>query len=300
MTTIKLSMVKELISIFLVLIAFNNSLSSQILTGSVCCSDTEELLPYPSIKIKNDSYHQVYKSYENGSFEIKIDNDSILQDTLILAYLGYKNKLVPVSELNGSDRHVFYLERDVFLLNQVDIVEDSEMKFLGKTKKQALIGWNGQDVKKGHEHRVLFRNNKKLELKKVFIPIWRCTYDTICARLNIYEIINMTEIKGRPTAKGQKFHEMNTKDVLKETIYFEFGKGDIENGYLYIDLEQFNAIVEGDFFVSLELVKDLGEGKIIFNARNKGRTYVRISNEKAWSSINIRAAMKLGVKEHSK
>ncbi len=47
---------------------------------------------------------------------------------------------------------------------------------------------------------------------------------------------------------------------------------EFENAYVYIDISQFDAIVEGDFLVSIELSKDLTNGYLRFNAGNKGRS----------------------------
>ncbi len=288
---------KKIGLIFLLICIFYNSASTQVISGTVYCSETKESLPFPSIKLKNKSYHRVYTSDENGKF--KINSDSIQQDTLLISYLGYESTRIPVSELKEKNTSAFYLKKNVFLLNQVNVIEDSEIKFLGKAKKQATTGWRAIN-KKGTEHGVIFKNNKKLVLKKICIPVRYSTCDTICVKLNIYNITDILEIKDRPKVKYNKFHKIDAENVLKESIYFEFGIEDIENAYVYVDISQFNAIVEGDFLVSIELAKELTNGYLRFNAGNKGRTFARGSKEKDWASIGIKMAMRIGVKEYSK
>jgi hypothetical protein len=123
----------------------------------------------------------------------------------------------------------------------------------------------------GYECGLLMKNKKKAIIKKVNVNISSCAYDTIFYRLNIYE------------AKEKN----NFENILQESIYVNFSKEDIHKGNLQIDLKEQNIVVSGNFLVTLEHVKELGDGGIWFPASLKQKTYYRKTSQGNWRTVPI-------------
>ncbi len=53
---------------------------------------------------------------------------------------------------------------------------------------------------------------------------------------------------------------------------------------LTINLKPYDILVDGDFLVSLEHVKDLGEGELYFYTGTGKLTYFRITSQGSWQT----------------
>jgi hypothetical protein len=94
-----------------------------------------------------------------------------------------------------------------------------------------------------------------------------CTFDSVTYRLNIYQSVNQAEYK----------------NILTEPIYISFSRDKI-NKVLTFDLSKYSIIIEGDVLITLELYKDLGEGKLLFRTEFfTGITYHKKTSEGNWT-----------------
>jgi len=100
--------------------------------------------------------------------------------------------------------------------------------------------------------------HKKTYIDSVQINIGRCSYESIFYRLNIYEKID------------DEF-----KNILKEPIYIERDGRDIGR-IIKVDLSDKGLVVNNNFIVSIEKVKDLGPGELTVCGKMLGASaYVR-------------------------
>ncbi len=294
---LKMQLMKKTVTLIFGLIYFGN-IAAQQYTGSVHSFETKKPLDFPSVTVRNGNKFKVCNTHEKGNFTIELNNANE-QDTLIIAYLGYENKLIPISQLKGGSSSVFYLKKRTYLLNQVDIVQDA-LTYYGvsepvKKREKTTIGW--RNIKKEIEAGIVIKNDTKVLLKSIHIPIHYCSYDTVYAKLNVYTILSNKIRRNSDKPKGNKLHNIELNDLLKESFYIEFSNATIKNGYVIFDVEQFNIIVEKDFLVSIEFVKDMGDGILTLDAVKNGNTYGRLIKGNMWTSTNSKIAMKIGVRE---
>ena len=102
---------------------------------------------------------------------------------------------------------------------------------------------------------------RKTFIDSIEINVGKCTYEEIIYRINIYELINK-----EPTI------------ILKEPIYIRKKKSEIGNS-LKLDLTDKNLVVNNNFIVSIEKVKDMGEGALTICGKIGGpAAYLRIAS----------------------
>ena len=143
-------------------------------------------------------------------------------------------------------------------------------KTLGVTDKSNKIIAGFKNNIMGYECGIRLDIKKSAFLKQVKINISTCSYDSIFYRLNVYSAED----------------NMTFKNILREPIYLEMSKDTLSN-QLIINLEPYNIIVNGDFMVSLELAKDLGEGELYFYTGTGKLTYFRITSQGSWQASPV-------------
>ena len=111
---------------------------------------------------------------------------------------------------------------------------------------------------------------KTAKVKSVNLNFSVCSYDSLFYRLNIYKVIG-------PLA---------FENVLESPIYLSLAKNDVKET-VRIDLEKYNVVMEGDFLVTIEHVKNLGDGRLYFCAGLKERTYYRKTSQGEWKTAPI-------------
>ena len=95
---------KKTLTLIVSLICFG-SIAAQQYTGSVHSFETNEPLDFPSVTVRNSNKFKVCNTHEKGNFTIELDSTNE-QDTLIIAYLGYENKLIPISQVFQNIVHL--------------------------------------------------------------------------------------------------------------------------------------------------------------------------------------------------
>ena len=127
-------------------------------------------------------------------------------------------------------------------------IKNYKKKILGNETKSKVAQAGFTQNKLGYEMGVLMYTKKNTILEKVNLNVASCTYDTIFYRLNIYKKLASGEFE----------------NILKEPIYIQFEKEKIKET-IQVDLSKYGIEVEGDFLVTVELVKDLGKGHLFFS-----------------------------------
>jgi hypothetical protein len=141
---------------------------------------------------------------------------------------------------------------------------------LGVTTKFKKISAGFKDNMLGYECGILMKVKKSAFLKKVNINISNCSYDTIFYRVNIYKVHG----------------KMDFENILREPVYLKMPKKSVGEG-IVIDLAAKNIVVDGDFLVTLEHVKDLGPGNLYFCAGLSSKTYFRKTSQGKWETVPV-------------
>ncbi len=251
---------------------FSSLAWAQDIEGVVYDQDNSETLSYVNIGIVGKSVGTV--SDINGKFDLTIPKE-FANDTLRFSFVGYEPQDFLVKDfverfvLDGAK---VYLTPKSFELDEVVVVpKDWVDKILGNTTKAQNFTAGFKDNLLGYEIGVLMKNKKKPTfIEEVNVNIANCDYDSIFFRLNVYEL---------------KKRKQPGENVLKEPIYISLAKEDIQET-IVIDLRDKDILVNGDFVVTFELVKDLGEGGLNFSTGLfNSPTYYRKTSQDVWKTV---------------
>jgi len=108
------------LSIFHYIFSFSNE-NQLIIKGKVADASTGQVLPFANVFLKGNVTTGTVTG-QNGEFTLTI-NQSSSTDTLIFSFIGYKEKLIPVSNIlygyitiNLEPNTQLYSKRVIFLL----------------------------------------------------------------------------------------------------------------------------------------------------------------------------------------
>jgi hypothetical protein len=204
---------------------------------------------------------------ESGNFTIDLD-DTYNNDSLRFSMIGYESKTYIVSQFKGDSIKNVCLKPVVYKLREVNVIYHRPREItLGDsvTSNDLRSGFAYNDL--GSELGIKVHVRGLVKLKDINFNVAVCTYDSVTYRLNIYQFESKTEYK----------------NILTVPIYISFSKAKI-NDVITFDLKKYSIIVEEDVLITLELFKDLGEGRLLFHTEYfTGITYHRKTIEGKWT-----------------
>jgi hypothetical protein len=249
------------------ILTFNMLHGQNRIAGSVLNKENDLPVEYVNIGIAGKNIGTV--SDKNGHFNLLVESQ-YQNDSLLFSCIGFETYSVKISDIKENE--IIRLQEKPFLLNEVVVMPRIfKERALGITAKSGIGVTGFENNNLGYECGLLMKNKKRAEIKSVKVNISSCTYDTIFYRLNIYEV-NEND---------------NFENILIEPIYVIASKADVLNGSLQIDLTKQNIIVNGNFLVTLEHIRDLGNGGLWFPASLKQKTYYRKTSQGKWETAPI-------------
>ncbi len=254
--------------IFILFILTSSSLFGQTYTGKVI--ESKNKLPIEFVNIGIVGKNIGTTSDMGGHYKIVIDslfdNDSLLFSCI--GYLPYKIKVVNYKKLDNWN---IQLQKKIYDLDEVVInPKKFKQQILGIKSKSKRMQAGFKDNKLGYELGLLLKVKKSAFLEKVDISIAVCTYDSIFYRLNIYRVRD----------------KMEFENILQKPIYISLPKEKVKE-LISINLKPYNIVVEGDFLITLEHVKDLGPGNLFFSIGMSKKTYYRKTSQGVWDKVPI-------------
>jgi hypothetical protein len=239
-------------------------LFSQSKSGILLSADTGKGIGYVNVGVINRNTGTV--SAANGKFTINLDNVNE-NDSLRFSMIGFESKTLLVRKFKEDTTSIFYLYPTCYDFPEVNIYyRKPRYVRLGNQVEtdQLRSGFSSNEL--GSELGIRVNAKKRGILKDIKFDVAVCTYDSVTYRLNIYLIED----------------DIICENILTKPIYISFKRNDISN-VLNFDLSKYSIFVEGDILVSLELFKDLGEGKLLFKTDYfTGTTYHRKTSEGTW------------------
>jgi len=264
---------QKIISVFLFLIISVFSYG-QIYYGKVLDIETNKPIEFINIGIIGKQIGTI--TDENGNFKITIDN-VFSKESLLFSSISYEDKLIKISELKQNK--IIFLQKKIYELNEIVIhPKNIKLKHKGIKTKTKTLQTGFKNNKLGFECGLLFKNKKTAFLKKVNFNIATCTYDTIFYRLNVYTVDSIGSFV----------------NILKKPIYIQLPKNKIGDK-ISIDLSKENIIVNHNFLITLEHVKDLGKGLLYFSASVLRKTYFRKTSQAKWETISVGISMNIEI-----
>lgn len=242
-------------------------LSGQNLAGQVLCSETNLPVAYVNVVIIGRSIGTV--SDMQGHFSINLekchDNDS-----LHFSMIGYGSKSLSVRNFKEDSLKKIHLAPVVYDLQEV-VCSSSKRKFkqmrIGKEVVSDALRSGFADNSLGSELGIKVYINERVRLKDLNLNVAICTYDSVTYRLNIYQSDGQSEYR----------------NILTQPIYISFSKDDTRE-FVSFDLCPYSIVVEGDVVIALQLYKDMGEGRLLFQTNfMTGSTQFRKTNDDKWA-----------------
>jgi hypothetical protein len=255
---------------FVFLLVFNTLWGQNKISGIVLGEASKLPIEYVNIGIAGKNIGTV--TDENGKFHLSIDYQ-FEEDSLLFSCIGYESYSLKISDI--KEGHIVNLKEKQYDLNEVTVrPRVFKERILGVTTKSKMMTAGFSENHLGYECGILMKAKKQSRIKRVDVNIARCDYDTIFYRLNIYEVRGKNEFE----------------NILREPIYVNVLKKDIKKNTLQIDLASRNIVVDGNFLVTLEHIKDVGEGNslsVLFPVSLKQKTYYRKTSQGDWGSVPI-------------
>jgi hypothetical protein len=258
-----------LINVFLSLL-FQNVLGQYYeYNGVVIDSETHSPLAYVNVGIIGKNIGTVTNS--EGEFTIALDT-IFNKDTLRISMIGYSTKDFVVANFkrqNESGKIKILLTPKTTILNEVIISsKPNQSLILGNKPKSRMVNMGFIYNKLGHEIGSLFKmNGNEIMLDSIQLNFAKCNYENVYLRMNVYKI-----------------KELKDEAVLQKPIYISLNKNQALNKPI-VDLSNQNIIIKGDFIVSIEIVKDLGEKGLYFYADLNTQTspsVYRVTSQGNW------------------
>ena len=255
----------------IILILSISGTSAQTFSGKVV-DNSNKPLAYVNIGIIGKNIGTV--SGEKGAFNLTIP-DSLQNGKVRFSMIGLTTLEFSIEEFKKkcAGNGIFMMQEETFALREIVIVPKTYItKIVGNKTTSKTISAGFQNNLLGHELGVLMKIKKRpAKINSVSFYFNQCIYDTIFYRLNVYEMA------GKEPGRN----------IMPVPYYLNYTKEQLGE-LLTIDLASLQLWVEDDFLVTLEIVKDLGEGGIMFSAGLfNSPTYFRVTSQGTWESIPV-------------
>ena len=262
-------MSKYVLFLLVLILNYVSGFGQTELIGQVIDALTEEPIPYVNIGLVDENIGTV--SDEQGYFQLEIDPLQYSQSNLRFSMIGFESKTYVLQEYLQKELLIIPLTEESTELEEVVVSTKRtqfETKILGNKTTTKFIYAAFTTNKLGNEMGFVVRQRKRpMILKKFNISLVENDYGLIRFRLNFYSVKN-----GLPTST-----------LLKENIIIET---DATSGIVSQDLAPYEIVIDEDFFVSIEWIKDLGPGKLYFSGGFFGSPLIaREVSQGTWSKV---------------
>ena len=248
--------------------------------GKIVDAKTNQPIPYVNIGIVDKGVGTV--SDEEGVFYLAFEYDEIANNEIIqFSSLGYQKIEMKVSNakyiLNKFSKIEMFPAN--ILLSEV-VVSDAALvpvtEYIGyRNDGQRIFGYWKENMALGAELCTKISSGKgKHQLNSLEFEVWENPSDSLLLRINIYD---NDGVVGRPKTN------LNTS---QENILYTLKK---EVSLVNIDLTPFDIYVDGDFFVSLELLKVYGDTElalVLAASDSDEGSYRKYASQDKWHKIS--------------
>ena len=256
--------------------------------GSILDSKTRNELIFASITVSGTNISTI--SNTEGKFSIKIPTEK-QNLNLVISFLGYKNKVVPIKELK-SEKNVLYLEPSNTILEEVVVkVADAKNIFLGVLNNRLQNYGNDPIQMTGFYRETIRKRRTYVSLSESLVNIQKQPFS-----VSSQDEINLF--------KGRK----NTDYAKLDTVNFKLQGGPFSA--LFIDLIKYPKFLFSEtafelYDFSIEEITQINESQVLVLAFKQkptnedplyhGKMYIDVK-----SLAVISATFQLNVKDKAK
>ncbi len=251
--------------IAVLLLATALGFAQSLFTGTVKDAVSGNGLPYVNIGIVDRNVGTV--SAQDGTFSINLD-EKYSTDIIRISLVGYKNIEMTVASFRKKyEAGQVRMDIEAAQLKEVVIRNFPHTILWGNTKigrDKVTAGFANNVL--GNEMGLLIKATEHpARLEAFHALVADNKYGKLKFRLNVYTVKD-----GLPD-----------RSLLTESIIVE---SDIRQGKLTVNLYEYDIIVNGNFFVSLEWIEGLGEGGLHFMADYSGPQLItRATSQGKWN-----------------
>ena len=195
------------------------------INGTVVDAKTGFPLPYASISLNNSSFTNVANS--EGEFSLKFPSGS-KNDSIIVSYLGYRNLLVPISELMGKRNSKILLHPTTIDIRSITVRPNDALAIFNSafSPKSIRRNYSCEPVgMSGFYRETIKKGNKYLSFNEAVVDILKQSYIG-------YATDNISIYKGRG----------NTNRTVSDTLFLQLQGGPISTLQLDIVKDPFIAV----------------------------------------------------------
>ena len=195
------------------------------INGTVVDAKTGFPLPYASISLNNSSFTNVANS--EGEFSLKFPSGS-KNDSIIVSYLGYRNLLVPISELMGKRNSKILLHPTTIDIRSITVRPNDALAIFNSafSPKSIRRNYSCEPVgMSGFYRETIKKGNKYLSFNEAVVDIFKQSYIG-------YATDNISIYKGRG----------NTNRTVSDTLFLQLQGGPISTLQLDIVKDAFIAV----------------------------------------------------------
>jgi len=258
------ALINSKINIIFLLLLIPGVLFCQTRSGRILSSLDNKGIPWVNIGITGKNIGTV--TDEDGNFILNVPEE-FKDDSVMISAIGYVAKTVHVHEFHNDAIDSIYLEPATYDLPEISVRYHRASKaVLGNPMETASLKSGFSENELGSELGIMISTKKHALIQDIVLNIAVCTYDSVFYRLNIYRVNNGSI----------------EENILTRPVYISFSGYEADVDFTY-DLSSYSIVFQGDVLVALELYKDLGEGKLLFNTEYfTGITYHRKISQGEW------------------
>jgi hypothetical protein len=244
------------------------SVFCQTYKGMVLTNETRRGIGFVNVGIIGKNVGTV--TDQLGNFSLVIDN-RYDNDSLRFSLIGYEPRSFLVKDFREDTVKEILLKPKMYKLDEVKVTYHRARGIrLGVPVISDQLKSGFSDNELGSEMGIKVETDGRVRLEDINLNVATCTYDSVTYRLNIYQCPEEDE--------GEYVN------ILQKPIYVTFSKDNIKEA-ITLDLKKYSIIIEGTILITLELYKDLGEGRLLFRTQFfTGTTYHRKTSEGRWTA----------------
>jgi len=241
---------------------------AQLITGKVKDAKTNETLPYVNVGIVGKGVGTVTNI--DGDFKLSLSGHE--SDSLRISILGYHAQSFLIADLQKHPGALnVSLSPNSIQLKEVNIGNRKyKQSILGNTTKSKSVRAGFTSNYLGNEIGAIIKIKRApTYLKQFNASISENLSDSIMLRLNIYNVKN-----GLPD-----------KNILQQNIFIKIHK---DEDHISVDLTPYHIMVDDNFFISVEWVKDSSGHGLKFSASFLSSAIIsRETSQAKWEKIGI-------------